>query len=61
VIVCHCLAVRDSTIRELVDAGLADVDAIAAACRAGTDCGKCRVVVETIIESETHVSLARAS
>ena len=40
-VVCHCLAVNDSTIRELRDSGALSVEEIGTRCGAGTECGAC--------------------
>lgn len=48
-VICHCHAVNDRTIREAVAAGAVDADALAERCGAGTRCGSCVPVVEAII------------
>ncbi len=40
-VVCHCLAINDSTIRELLDSGALSVEEIGTRCGAGTECGAC--------------------
>jgi bacterioferritin-associated ferredoxin len=47
--VCHCRAVRDSVIREVIEAGVLDVDDIIAACGAGSRCGGCRETLEELV------------
>lgn len=51
-IVCHCHAINDRTIREVVRAGACSPRAVAKACGAGGGCGGCRHAVERIIETE---------
>lgn len=51
-IVCHCQAVNDRTIREAVRRGAGSPRAVAKACGAGAGCGGCRSAVERIIECE---------
>jgi bacterioferritin-associated ferredoxin len=47
--VCHCRAVRDSVVRRVIDTGVLEVDAIAAACGAGSKCGGCRETLEELV------------
>ena len=54
-VVCHCKAVFEREVRELVRAGAASRPAIARACGAGSDCGGCRPVLDEIIAEETGV------
>ena len=49
-IVCVCHGVSCSKIRSVVREGAESVDAVGAACRAGTDCGSCREMIEELIE-----------
>jgi bacterioferritin-associated ferredoxin len=51
--VCHCYAVRDSVIREVIDAGIVEVAEIAAACGAGTRCGGCRETLADLVNKAT--------
>jgi bacterioferritin-associated ferredoxin len=51
-IVCHCHAINDRIIRDIVRAGAGSPRAVARACGAGAGCGGCRHAVERIIESE---------
>jgi bacterioferritin-associated ferredoxin len=57
--VCHCRAVRDSVIREVIDAGIVEVDEIAAVCGAGSQCGGCRDVLEELVEVATRTRRSR--
>lgn len=55
-VVCHCHAVSDRQIREEIQSGALDADALADRCGAGTRCGGCGPVVEALL-AETRVSL----
>jgi bacterioferritin-associated ferredoxin len=59
-VVCHCNAVSDREIRAQVRAGALDAADIAARCRAGTRCGGCVPVVESLL-AEAGVAVRRAS
>lgn len=48
-LVCHCNAVNDRTIREHVVAGATNVEEIAGRCGAGARCGGCRRTVEEVL------------
>jgi bacterioferritin-associated ferredoxin len=41
VYVCHCRAVSDSRVRQVLDDGATDVIDVAMECGAGTGCGSC--------------------
>ena len=48
-IVCHCHVVNDRTVRAAVANGAADIDDVARACGAGTDCGGCEDAIDSLI------------
>jgi bacterioferritin-associated ferredoxin len=48
-IVCHCEAVNDATVRAAVLSGAEDVEAVGDRCRAGTNCGGCHRMLERLI------------
>jgi len=52
-VVCHCLAVNDSTIRDLLDRGAVSVEEIASRCGAGTECGACLEQVRRLALPQT--------
>ncbi|NRA32582.1 MAG: (2Fe-2S)-binding protein [Polyangiaceae bacterium] len=52
-IVCHCRAISDKTIRAHVRAGCDSRRSIASACGAGTDCGGCARTVSEVIVDES--------
>jgi len=52
-IVCHCKAVSDRSIREAVQRGARTPREVAMASHAGRACGGCRPLVREIIERET--------
>lgn len=56
-IVCVCHGVPCSRIRSVIRDGAETVDAVGAACSAGTDCGSCREMIEDLID-ETAPSQA---
>lgn len=56
-VVCHCLALNDVAILELAQPGVPSVDAVVAACGAGSKCGSCRPLIGEVLEkvrSEIH-------
>jgi bacterioferritin-associated ferredoxin len=50
VVLCICRAVTEREIDAAVRAGARSVDAVAACCGAGTDCGACREAIAERIE-----------
>ncbi len=48
-IVCHCESVNDRTIDHAIAAGASDVEAVASACRAGSQCGGCHDTIEQLL------------
>jgi bacterioferritin-associated ferredoxin len=52
VIVCHCRAVTDRAIREVVRGGAGTCREVARACRAGGICGGCRPAIAALIDEE---------
>ena len=60
-IVCHCFAVNDRRISELIaELGTPSVADIRAVCGASSDCGSCANTIRGLLESrlETAVSIA---
>jgi len=49
VIVCHCHQVTDRQIRGVVDRGAQTLEAIAAACGAGSGCGGCASEIAAVV------------
>ena len=49
-IVCHCEQVNDQTVDHAVAAGARDIEAVASASRAGSNCGGCHDTIEALIE-----------
>ncbi|MCK8670439.1 (2Fe-2S)-binding protein [Rhodococcus sp. HM1] len=47
--ICLCHGVTGDTVSEIVDRGAHSSKEIAAACGAGSDCGRCRRTVRSII------------
>ena len=54
-LVCHCHAVNDATIRRCVNAGARSPNEIREACGAGGGCGGCRPVIDRLIETHHNV------
>lgn len=59
-IVCHCFAVNDRRIRELVQSGAMSVADVISACDAGRDCGSCVTTIRQLVldARETRVAIA---
>ena len=51
-IICHCLAVTDRDLRAACDAGADDARSAERLCGAGSECGGCLPLVETILRIE---------
>jgi bacterioferritin-associated ferredoxin len=50
VLICHCKAVNDQTIRAAVLAGANDIDTLAGMCGAGSRCGGCLPAVIDLLD-----------
>ena len=48
-VVCHCRAVSDCKVRQAIEAGASDVEAIARQCGAGMACGGCRPALAMLL------------
>lgn len=48
-IVCHCHVVSDRRVRDAVDCGATDVEAVGDHCLAGTRCGGCRPTIGVLL------------
>jgi bacterioferritin-associated ferredoxin len=53
-LICHCYAVTEGTIRRCVAQEGACAETVAQRLGAGAGCGGCRSAVEEIVESETR-------
>lgn len=51
-LVCHCFAVCDRTIREAIRNGACSAEAVATVCGAGAGCGGCQETVEDLLAAE---------
>ncbi|MCV7427377.1 (2Fe-2S)-binding protein [Mycobacterium montefiorense] len=49
--VCLCNGVTSQAVTDAVDAGASTTKAVAHACGAGADCGRCRQTVQAILKS----------
>jgi bacterioferritin-associated ferredoxin len=61
VIVCHCRAVSDRSIRSAIRCGADDLGAVTDLCGAGGDCGGCRLRIEHLLAVERPVLVRVAS
>jgi bacterioferritin-associated ferredoxin len=59
VIVCHCRAVSDRTIRDAIRGGARCRVSVARACAAGRSCGGCTGAIDEIVRSELERLEAR--
>jgi bacterioferritin-associated ferredoxin len=50
--VCLCVGVTNQAVADVVIAGASTSKQVAAACGAGSECGRCRVTVRAIIEAQ---------
>ncbi len=48
-IVCHCTATNDTTVRDAIASGAGQVDDVVDACGAGSDCGGCHRTIERLL------------
>jgi bacterioferritin-associated ferredoxin len=60
-ILCVCQAVTDREVDAAVRGGAQSVDAVAACCGAGTDCGACRDAIQERIENACSACPRRGS
>lgn len=51
-VVCHCHVVSDKALRAEIASGAVDAEELAARCGAGSRCGGCVPVVESIVAEE---------
>ncbi|HWB71391.1 MAG TPA: (2Fe-2S)-binding protein [Egibacteraceae bacterium] len=59
-LICHCKAVHDRSIREAIERGARDEFAVAHACGAGTGCGGCVPAVTRLLQECLGCPLATA-
>ncbi|WP_163799521.1 (2Fe-2S)-binding protein [Mycolicibacterium sediminis] len=57
--VCLCVGVTSQTVAAVVAAGARTTNEVAAACGAGSECGRCRRTVRSIIDA--HFGQPRSS
>jgi bacterioferritin-associated ferredoxin len=60
VIVCHCEAVNDRTVKAAIACGAHDVSSVGDFCRAGTECGGCHTALARLL-AESDTSLLASS
>ena len=59
-ILCLCRGVSDRTVRLAVATGATSVEAVAARCGAGTDCGSCRHAIRELVQDHLDEEAAAA-
>ena len=57
-VVCHCYVVSDREIRAQIQAGALTAEDLASRCAAGTRCGGCQPVIDSLL-AETNVAIRR--
>jgi bacterioferritin-associated ferredoxin len=58
VLVCHCKAIYDRTIRQVVESGARTCRQVDRACAAGGSCGGCQPLIRAIIADERQKTRA---
>ena len=53
-VVCHCHAVNDRTIRAEIQSGALDLTEVAERCGAGTRCGGCQPLIAALLAEQGH-------
>ena len=53
-ILCLCQGISDHSVRATIRSGAATLDEVAAACRAGADCGACQDAVLDLLAEASH-------
>lgn len=54
--ICICEAISDTIISDAIEAGARTVDEVGDRCGAGTVCGNCRQMIETLLEASDENS-----
>ena len=57
-VVCHCRAVNDATLRQEIAAGAIDAEMLADRCGAGSKCGGCYETIVQILREHTRSQAA---
>jgi bacterioferritin-associated ferredoxin len=57
--VCHCRAVTDSKVRQIIAAGAEDEIEIGRECGAGTRCGSCHDELRRLCEESRQFAMSR--
>ncbi|MDT5334719.1 MAG: bacterioferritin-associated ferredoxin [Mycobacterium sp.] len=55
--VCLCIGVSNQAVAAAVDAGASTCNEVAAACGAGSECGRCRRTVRAIIDGRRDAAV----
>ncbi|MGD0678306.1 MAG: (2Fe-2S)-binding protein [Polyangiaceae bacterium] len=51
--VCICRGVTELRVKAVIESGAGSVEDVARACRAGEDCGSCRVAIQDMIDERS--------
>lgn len=54
--VCVCMAVSETSVREVIEGGAVSREAVTLACGAGGDCGACHGMILSMIEDHVEES-----
>ncbi|MEM9132318.1 MAG: (2Fe-2S)-binding protein [Actinomycetota bacterium] len=57
-VVCHCKAINDRVIRQLIAGGTETAAAITEHCGAGSDCGGCTDTIQFLLDERLEVASA---
>ena len=59
--VCHCRALTDGEIREVITGGACDLEEVGARCGAGVTCGGCCPLIEELLARHAESPLAASA
>lgn len=54
--VCLCLGITNDTVSDVVAAGACTSQQVARACGAGSECGRCRQTIRSIIQANPKIT-----
>ena len=58
--ICLCEAVNSGTIIKVIDSGARTVNDVSRVCGAGTECGKCRVTIRSLLQQHAEERKSRS-
>lgn len=53
-VVCHCEAINDRTVRAAIEEGALDRESVTSRCGAGRDCGGCHDAIEDLLDQRVR-------